>query len=318
MLLIGGTGAMGAPIVRRLLADTEQRWIPRILTRDPDSPQARTLRALDERIEIVPGDVTRAQSVARAMDQVSGVFCNTDYWSLWSESGESLETSIGVELLEMARHAMVDHFIYSSAENTCKLSEGRIQVPHFDAKADVESHILDRRLNGDTWYLDHTSILRTAPYMENFQTYFLPQRSGSGEGNLTFSLPISDKPWCMVALEDIGWFAEHLLANSGYWKGKDLAVASDVLTLTEIATAFSEVTGIPADVYVPSDDEFLALGFEGADDLLNMFRFVREVGIERDIDQLRTIHPGLLDFRAWLRMTGWRGEPRQVQKILTQ
>ena len=50
--------------------------------------------------------------------------------------------------------------------------------------------------------------------------------------------------------------------------------------------------------------EYAALGFPGADELANMFAFKREFNTEycarRSVAASRALHPGLLDFKAWL------------------
>ena len=63
-----------------------------------------------------------------------------------------------------------------------------------------------------------------------------------------------------------------------------------------------------------SDEEFLELGIPNAHDPLNQFRFHREYGPYRNHEALRKIHPDLLNFEAWLRHSGWRGEERELQK----
>src|SRR5436305_14624336 len=80
VLVIGGTGAMGGPVVRRLLS-TSQCGV-RVLTRDLDSSRVAALRDLGgARIEVVRGDLDDEDSLLGAMKSVDAVFCNTDFWS---------------------------------------------------------------------------------------------------------------------------------------------------------------------------------------------------------------------------------------------
>jgi hypothetical protein len=54
--------------------------------------------------------------------------------------------------------------------------------------------------------------------------------------------------------------------------------------------------------------DYRALGFPGADDLGNMFQFYAEFADmlikTRDIPTAKKLHPGLMDFAAWLKKHG--------------
>jgi uncharacterized protein YbjT (DUF2867 family) len=65
ILVLGGTGLLGAPVTRRLQADG---FGVRLLARDPEKAGE-----MFEGAEIVPGDVTDLASLERAMEGCSGV-----------------------------------------------------------------------------------------------------------------------------------------------------------------------------------------------------------------------------------------------------
>jgi NADH dehydrogenase len=65
ILVLGGTGLLGAPVTRRLQAD---RFHVRLLARDPGKAGE-----MFEGLEIVPGDVTDMASLERVMEGCSGV-----------------------------------------------------------------------------------------------------------------------------------------------------------------------------------------------------------------------------------------------------
>ncbi|MBE9170458.1 NmrA/HSCARG family protein [Pleurocapsales cyanobacterium LEGE 06147] len=316
ILVIGATGAMGKSVIKALLRDeTSSRWKIRAFTRNSKSSHAKQLENLSPRIELTEGNNDDAKSIETALIGVDGVFCNTDFWTCGSQA---IETEQGLRILELSRVANVKHFIYSSLDDCYRISSGKLPVPHFDAKAAVEAHIDRQRDEGEPWYTGHTTVLRTAPYFENFQSYFLPQpeRDETGQTVLTFSIPMADKKWTMVALDDIGWFVVHIFANPATTIGKTLAIASDSLTIKEIASLFTEVTGISAIYNEISLNDFRSSGEPGAEEGANLFQFVQECGLERDFEELRLIHPGLLSFKSWLEKSGWQGESVSVQKLL--
>ena len=323
ILVIGATGAMGRAVVQHLLA-APQNFRVRIFTRDPASPQAaQLLSESDGRVEAAKGDIKDADQLKDALSGVYGVFCNTDFGSA---GGVEAEYQQGLSALTAARAAGVQHFVWSSLDACAALSHGHLPVPHYDAKAAVE-HYIDRmrsdeflRKEKDGFFSRHVSVLVTGPYYENLMTMFKP-RPGTlrdGREGLIFAFASGGKPYPMVALSDIGWFAAHLFSHPETFGGKTLPILSQSLTFDEVAATFSRVTGIPAEHQdIPVEQQWPAV-MPIAHDLWNMHKFVQEIGWRRDYAALRAIHPGLLSFEAWLVQTGWRGEPREVQKAFAQ
>ncbi|BAZ17793.1 hypothetical protein NIES4071_96730 [Calothrix sp. NIES-4071] len=320
ILVIGATGAMGRPIIRQLLADEKNQWHIRALTRNSQSLQAKALLEIGQgRVELFQGDVNDVTSVSTAMQGMYGVFCNTDFWSSCSVA---VEREQGIRMLEAAQAANIQHFIYSSLESCAYISEGKIPVAHFDSKAAVEHEIDWRRSHEfmqqiqQGWYSKHVTVLRTLAYLENMTAFFLPRTGllSDGREGLIFSMPMADKPYPFVALDDIAWFTAYIFANLEEWGGRSLAIGSESLSIAQLAATFEQVTGIPAEYQPMSDAEYLALGFPNVHDALNQLRYHREYGPYRDHEQLRKIHPNLMTFEAWLKQTGWRGEAREVQK----
>lgn len=326
--VIGATGAMGRPVVKHLLADDTSAWHVRVVTRNRNSPEARSLAALAQgRVEFIEGPAGPATTAA-AVAGAHGIFCNTNFFATASVDGEYSE---GVAWLEAARNAGVEHFVWSSLDSMGALSHGRLPCPHFDAKAAVGAYIDRRRSDdymrrglpgfvGDAWYLEHTTVLVTLPYIENLKGFFRPYpgKLSDGRDGLVWSVPLDAAPLPMVALDDIGAFAALVLRDPATWRGRTLPIGSETLTMQQVAETFTRVTGIPAEYHPMPLAAFAQLPIPLMHDFLNMMKFFREVGLQRDHAELRALHPGLRSFESWLRETGWRGEAETVFKSASE
>ena len=325
VLVIGGTGAMGGPVARALLATSDATI--RVLTRDPGSRRAQALaREGEGRVALVCGDLDDEDGLARAMAGARSVFCNTDFWSTASPLREFEQ---GQRALHAAHAAGIDHFVWSSLDGAAGLTDGRVLVPHFDSKAAVEAWIdLMRsdefmRREADGWFSRHVSVLATAPYFQNFQFRVRPKpgQLADGRDGLIFSLALGDGRYPLVALEDIAWFACRMLHHPEEWAGRTLRILGDALTGRQIAETFEAVTGIPAEYRdVPLDAIRNGLP-ETGHDIAGMYRFFQEYDVAtraRDLAALRALHPALMSFADWLRASGWKGEPVEVQKMAVQ
>lgn len=322
ILVIGATGAMGRPIISRLLADQDNNWRIRAFTRNPDSSHAQQLLAMgsdENRVELFQGDIHNTHSIQAAMSGCYGVFCNTNFWD---KSSVAAERESGLRALEAANQAGVQHFVYSSLDSCVTLSNGRIPCPHFDSKASVEHEINWHRSDEfmrqetDGWYSKHVTVLVTLPYIENVKQFAVPESGTLSDGRegVIFRLPMADARWPMVALDDIAFFTAHVFAHPEKWGGQTLPIESESLTFKEIAATLERVTGVPAEYRPMSFEEYAALGIKNVHDVINLLRFFIEYGVKRDRTALLEIHPDLMTFEQWLKKTGWQGEAGEVQK----
>lgn len=315
VLVIGGTGAMGSSVVRRLAARPGTEVA--VLTRDPGSDRATALLPVGD-VTLLRGDLDDPAGLDEAMGGVDEVFCNTDFFSTASPACEHEQ---GLRALAAAEKSGVGKFVWSSLDSAVTLTDGRIPVPHYDAKAAVEAHIGLRRSeeamrrDPDGWYSRHVAVLVTAPYLENFRGGMAP-RSGAlpdGRDGVTFSLPMGAGSYPLIAVDDIAWFTAHVLDHWDRWAGRTLRVVGDSPTGAQIAATFEKVTGIPAayeDLPLTAVRDMIpGVGH----DLAAMFEFFQDYDVARrarDLTALRSIHPALMSFEGWLRTTGWTASAR--------
>jgi hypothetical protein len=144
------------------------------------------------------------------------------------------------------------------------------------------------------------------------------------DGTVVFATPIQNGHMNVVALSDIAWWTRYTFDNRTSTSGKQLAIASDVVTFDHVAEVFTRVTGKPAVHKKLTIDEWFAcfkdvdrsLGnptgiTEGVATIRESFsafwRLWRDDIIKRDMEWIRSVHPGTRSLETWMRETSYEG-----------
>ena len=283
ILVLGATGAQGGSVARHLLADGMFRM--RALTRNPDSDKAKALA--EAGAEVVAGDLDDRASLDAAIAGCYGVFGVTNFWEHFDKEYEQ-----GRNLVDAVAAAGVEHFVFSSLPHAARISDGALEVPHFDIKARLEEYTRELGIPA--------TFLHVAFYYENFLAFFPPQRQE--DGTYAFGFPQGDTPLAAVAVEDVGGVVVQIFKDPGEFLGKVVGIVGDDRPASEYAAAMSKALGKPiAYNYIPRE-VFASFDFPGADDLANMFEFNRVHIPERkaDLERSAKLHPGMKSFETWL------------------
>jgi uncharacterized protein YbjT (DUF2867 family) len=271
ILVTGATGTQGGAVARELL---DRGFDVRGLTRNPDSERAQALTDLGA--TMVKGDFDDATSLAAAMQGAYGVFAVTDFW----EHGYDKEVDHGKQLIDAAKKAQVEHFIYTSVAGGDTVTG----IPHFDSKAEVEDYLRESGIN--------YSIVRPVEFMDNFRwlrkqimtgTYYDPRDSGRSH------------QW--IAASDIGFFVGEMFDNPAEWMGKALDIAGDELTIAEYTDVLTVTMGIDVHHQQITWDAYEA---EAGEEMTMMMRWFDQIGYDVDVDALRRKHPDLLTYEQYL------------------
>ena len=222
ILITGGTGKQGGAIARELLA--VGHWV-RIMTRNPQSPTARELAGLGA--EVVKGDLDDAASLPEALRGAWGTFAVQNTW----EAGVEREEEQGKRFAEAARAAGVQYYVYASVGSAHR----ETGIPHFENKARVEQRV--RELGFPSW-----AILRPAFFMENFLSD--DNRAAIANGQLTLGIDPNTRLQ-MIAVEDIGKYGKLMFEQPERFNGRSIDIASDELTMHEVAETLSEIAKRP-------------------------------------------------------------------------
>jgi uncharacterized protein YbjT (DUF2867 family) len=292
----GATGSQGGGLVRAILKDKSSGFVPRALTRDPDSDKAKELAAMGA--EVVQADLHDPATVERAFAGAYGAFCVTFFWNHMSVETELAEAR---NMAAAAKKAGLQHVIWSTLEDTRKwvpltddrmpTLNGKYKVPHFDGKGEADAAFAESGVP--------TTYLLTAFYWDNFIGFGMGPKKGD-DGKLTLSLPMADAKLAAIAAEDIGKCALGIFRRGKEMAGKRIGIAGEHLTGEEMAAKFSKALGREVRYYAVPFEVFRGLGFPGADDLGNMFQFADVFAKTRDVNFARELNPELQNFDEWL------------------
>jgi len=250
----------------------------RIMTRNPESEKAKSLEA--KGIQVVKGDMFDSSSLKTALIGCEAAFLVTDYSGPKGVEGEE---ESGKLFVDAAKAAATKHVVFSSVGS----AETNSGVPHFESKFQIEEHL---RASGLDW-----TILRPVAFMDNFPP------AGGAQRFMTLGLfhaALQGKSIQLVATPDIGWFAARAIEQPAEWKGKEITLAGEEVTIDQIKAAYEHVEGgKPWEAPLPQ----IALKAVLPTEMYLMFIWFGEKGYDADIPALRKIHPGMLTFEQWLR-----------------
>jgi uncharacterized protein YbjT (DUF2867 family) len=298
--VVGATGAQGGGLVRAILSDKTSPFTARALTRDVNSDKAKTLAALGA--EVVAADLDDLESLRRAFAGAYGAYCVTFFWAHFSPEKEVAGARA---MAQAAKHAGVQHVIWSTFEDTRKwvpLSDnrmptlmGKYKVPHFDSKAEGNSSFTELGLP--------TTFLLTSFYWDNLIYYGMGPKKGP-DGKLAFTLPMGDKKLPGIAAEDIGKCAYGIFKKGREFFGKTVGVAGEHLTGAQMAAALGRALGREVRYNAVPPEVYRSFGSPGAEDMGNMFQFKRDFETDycgaRNLDVTRSLNPALQTFDQWL------------------
>jgi uncharacterized protein YbjT (DUF2867 family) len=249
--VIGATGQQGGGVVRALQA--RSRFSVRALTRHPDKH-----RGLAD--EVVAADLNRPETLRAAFEGAHGVFLVTNFWE---EGAGELEQATAA--VQAAKDADVQHFVWSTLPNVQEISDGKLDVPHFTGKAEID------RIVQQAGFANHTFVIAPMYYQNLVGTFPAQKQEG---GSLGWALPLDPGVRCLH-MGDIGElgsvvagaFAHPDLAGHGEY----LPLVGDFLSFNEIVDTLNRQGHRFSFKQVPTD-VFAGL-FPGGAEVAAMFRY---------------------------------------------
>ncbi|MFB9831199.1 NmrA family NAD(P)-binding protein [Actinoallomurus acaciae] len=293
VLVTGATGRQGGATARALRA----AGVPvRALVRDPDTAAARAVEALGA--ELVTGDLHDRDSVVRAAEGTRAVFSV----QMPAMSGDAVdfdgEVTQGVNLVEGAKAAGVPQFVHTSVSGAGRHSEApgwaEGRWASMEATLGAKSTIQDRVREAG---FPHWTLLKPGFFMENFlpsMAFLFPR---GVEGGLV-SVVRPETRLSLAAVDDIGGAAAAAIAAPERFDGVELELASDYLSMTEIAEILSRVLGTRLPAPDMTEEEAFAAGMPG---MGASHEWLNAVGQPARPEYARSLGLSLTGFEEWAR-----------------
>ncbi|MCC3313149.1 NmrA family NAD(P)-binding protein [Nocardia africana] len=292
VLVTGATGRQGGATARALLA----AGVPvRALVRDRNTVRAKEIESLGA--ELVTGDLRDRESVIRAAEGARAVF--SVQMPAITEAGFDFDGEVtqGVHLIEGARVAGVSQFVHTSVSGAGQHTEvpgwapGRWAVENsLTAKAAVQDAL--RAAGFPRW-----TLLKPGTFMENFlpsMRYMFPR---GVEGGLVSVLAPQTR-LSLVAVADIGRAAAAAITDPGRFDRVELELASDYLSMIEIAATLSRALGVPVEAPNMTVTQAVAAGMPPMGAALEWLNVAGQPGRP---DYARALGISLTSFEQWAR-----------------
>lgn len=235
-LITGATGQQGRATVDALLARGAK---VHAVVRDPTKDAARELEGLG--VTLFKGDHDDFEAFRKAAQGCTGIFLN-----LVERPSNPHPERQAEGILAACRDAGVEHVVLSTAgwvgsREKWDIPENRVEVsgliPYYEGEILVEDAVRRARLKSYTilrpfWF--HSNHL--APTID----FFHPEVRKSGE--LVHSYE-DGTIFPHISVKDIGQFAAMALIDPAKFASEEIELASENLTIEEVAEAMSKATG---------------------------------------------------------------------------
>lgn len=256
ILITGANGQTGRAIIKALLSKGE-----RIRAFVHTTEQIQEIKSLGE-IEVFAGDMMNQKAVDEALIGISTVY------HICSAVNPN-EVEIGQMVINAARKARVEHFVYHSV-----LHSVLQDMPHHQKKLKVEELIV----NSGIPY----TIIQPAVFMQNILESW---KSLSEKGIFQQKFfTTQETRMCMVDLEDLAEAVSIILTNTGYTGATYELCGPENLSLSDMLAAMELHFGLEIKVETPQDEIFAAqlkkhgVGDYKVNTLLKMFQHYNEHG----------------------------------------
>ncbi|WKT48321.1 hypothetical protein QSH57_013251 [Fusarium oxysporum f. sp. vasinfectum] len=235
VLMIGGTGAQGAAVVKALSDDSAYEI--RVLTRSAASPAAAELAALPD-VTIMEGNPYEEATLQHAFDAVELAWVNTNGFAIGGEERDLLGHTYVRNCTQQWRVALPVGIA------AVRVEAGRLrppQIPHRAHGWQGQGRRLHQRAADEPHEVDHTDELHVHGDADRASGATAESRRSRPDGVRGATGGNGRPP--LIYLADLGRYARWVFDNPGRSNGMNLMVATENIGWECLAKTFTEVTG---------------------------------------------------------------------------
>lgn len=249
--------------------------------------------------EMIQGDLADPASLEPAMQNVSAIF-SVQYADPYDQTIEPRNAANMVQAAQRAGIEQVVHTSVAGSDLFPRWDKHKYLVQTWENKYNIEELIR----NGGFKYW---TILHPVWFMENFVAPHSAIMAPELKDGVLFGTLQEDTPLKLNSGEDTTQFARAAFENPQKFHGKDINVASDELTMTEIAQTLSRVLDKKVAYERASSEETRKRGMlEGTVYFMEWLEAVPGYGF--DIQETRQYGVALKSFAEWVEKNKHRFE----------
>ncbi|XP_066280840.1 nmrA-like family domain-containing protein 1 [Branchiostoma lanceolatum] len=280
--VFGATGAQGGGVANALLEDSD--FEVRVVTRSASSVKA---QALQERgAEVVQASYDDPCTLGPALRDAHGTFVVTNYWE---HRDFDRAVKQGKAVADAAKAAGVQHVVFSTLEHVHKMAG--FPVLHFDSKALIEEYMTSLDLP--------TTFVKYPFFYENYLKVRKIRKLDDGTYEIGY--PMEGAALDGASVADLGFAIRAIFRNRDQWLHRSVGFSADKLTIQQHAEIMSK--HLAPKVFKATEmtaERFCKLGFPGAEELGNGFKFCRIHSCERSGELTRQLYPAVRSFHTWV------------------
>jgi uncharacterized protein YbjT (DUF2867 family) len=288
-LVIGGTGKQGGATARALLAAGHP---VRALVRNPNADAAKALAARGA--TLVRGDLGDRPSLVSAATGVGAVFSvqTPDMADLMGDS----EVIHGRNLISAAVETEVSQFVHTSVSGAGKPGrafESPFAKHYWKSKATLDDAV---RAAG----FPHWTILKPATFMENLIGWSPMFGTWERDGAFVTMYEAGTRlSW--IAVDDIGTAAAAAITDPARFDHRDVELAGDLRTMTEIAAILSDLLDRRIEAPILTAEQAVERGM--MPEMVENEQHINEAGFPAHPDEAHALGLPTTDFPTWAART---------------
>jgi nucleoside-diphosphate-sugar epimerase len=292
IVVFGGTGAQGTPIVRDLLSS--KVWNVRIPIKNPEAEADRVNEFVENGADVVKCDWNDFTAVERCLDGAYACYLNLNYFDPNLREREEI---VAKQIMQIAKAKGVMHMIYSALPQVDFITHGDVRLPQFSMKGKAMDFC-------KTLGFRYLSFVLPSFYYSNWFAFFPPRKLE--DGSLLWSIPGEGNGFSSYdACDDTGRCVRAILENPEVYNGKLVCIQGDHLTVREAMDEISKCVNLNVKCQFLDYENYCTLG--GHRENAEMFKWFDKYGFFGPCAQSKDCvlwnkerDPNMRSFSEWL------------------